>query len=381
MADSKNPLSLYEEGIEKGIADVGEKLKNDTLGKIKDIEKEIENLGDAVDKYNLAIKNLQTQKTTAAKNEKKILNSKIAADREEIAAIKQQISEKKELLKNTKQFEKEIKESYDLISDGVYSYLKTISDRNNAESLAFKLWYGNGDERTDDDVAQKSISYLAGQKEIQAEGILNLNKAYEEAERLYGENYDGCVKLKNELYELCIAYEKTSSAIDSLKGKQSYSTDEAKDIIFALSDYLKESYKKLSEAGFKDETIYAVARKATGYEDLYQSNFIKEESRSEAVAGADMLCDELSKTFGEIPEKFTAGMERSIEEIAASLSAVFASAAQDKIPQPVQAQSQSSVSSNTFNSTYNLTYGSRETIADQLSRIKNFEIIKRARNL
>ena len=380
MDNAIRALDMYYEAVKTGVADVNGALKKQTENTIEEYENQIAEITNRVNDSNLKIKELQTQKTTASKEYKKVLTTMISQERETIAQMNLQIKAIKSEINDAKAKKKEFTEGDLLIENGLNKTLASLNAQDKNAMYSYELWYENqGEDLKNGQSEIKKAELLNARLEIQAERILEVKAAYEKMVEIYGEANEESLNLENQLLSECIAYEKLKDTLEGLAQDEEYSREDVSEIVYNMNDYLKNNYTKLKEAGFSDEVIYNAARGSSGY-DKYLEQINKEEAPVEgARESAEKVIDGLNEKFTGVTVSFASSVESTVTNLVRSVSDIVSSVlsqAGEKLRSSV-----SNVYNNNYTSNYTVKATEGNSIYDSINALKNFESVKKARGV
>lgn len=381
MENAKNALDLYYEAVKKGVADVNSQLKNQAQQTIEEYERQIDEITSKVNDSNLKIKEMQTAKTYASKEYKKVLTTMIAQERETIAALNLNIKEIKVKISEAKEEMKSLAESYGIIDDGLSGSLSALKEEDRNLSQSYNLWYeSSGENGPYSDVLIKKQELVNQRLEVQAEKIIQVKAAYEKLVELYGEAHEESVKLENQLLSECIAYEKLKDTASGLAEDKVYTNEDVKSIAYIMNDYIKNNYSKLKEAGFSDDVIYNAARGASGYDDYLKSVAPESNAKISLVQEeADNIIDGLNAKFTGISADFAQSVEGTVTSLISSVSGVI----NDIVAKTTDAikNAGNNIYNNSYTSNYTVSTSGGGSITDSINALKDFEAVKKARGI
>lgn len=380
MDNTLKALDMYYEAVRMGVADVNGALKKQTENTINEYEKQIEEITNRVNNSNLKIKEMQTQKTTASKEYKKVLTTMISQERETIAEMNLQIKAIKAEISDAKTRMKDFTEGYQLIESGLSKSLAEISAEDKNAIYSYELWYENTGEDLQNNEAQIKKTELINQRlTLQAEKIFEVKSAYEKMIEIYGEANEKSVLLENQLLSECIAYEKLKDTAENLTQDIGYSREDFEDIAYNMNDYIKNNYSKLKEAGFSDDVIYSAARGYSGYDKYLEDIKPKEVEIVGVRESAEAIIDGLNEKFTGVSADFALNVESTVTNLITNVSDILSNII-NQASEKFRA-SANNVFNNNYTSNYTVTASGGNSIYDSINALKNFEAVKKARGV
>ncbi len=380
MDNVTKALELYYEAVKMGVADVNGALKTQTENTINEYEKQIEEITNRVNESNLKIKDMQTLKTTASKEYKKVLTTMISQERETIAQMNLQIKTIKAEISDAKDRMKELTEGYELIEGGLSSTFANIDTKDKNALYSYELWYENTGEDLQNGEAEKKKKELLNERlELQAQKVIEVKNAYEKMIEIYGEAHEKSISMENQLLSECIAYEKLKDTANSLAQDKSYSRENLEEIVYNMNDYIKNNYSKLKEAGFSDDVIYSAARGSSGY-DKYLESINKQVPEVEGVReSAEEIIDGLNEKFTGVTADFASNVESVVTNLINNVSDVLSNILNQASEKFRTAAN--NVYNNNYTSNYTVKSVEGSSIYDSINALKNFEAVKKARGV
>lgn len=286
-----------------------------------------------------------------------------------------------------------LKESYEDIGGVVAEVLREKNEGYKASAeninLLSELWdYTDGKDAYDHVKRAEDIKSLTAQLTAQESVVLNTAAAYAYLVKQYGVSSAESRELEKQLLSECVAYEKLADRINTLYSIEEYDRKDREDVVFGLNDFLKNNKEFLLSTGMSEEEIYALAKKVTGYDQLWDYTLNAPEDdkvlSSEDIV-AEVFREVLGEKFGAVPDSFFDGMlnieafKNAFSEVDGVVGSVGGTV--DFADDIFKITETGGSAGNTYSSVYNFTASGGETIADQINQVKKYDAMKKARGL
>ena len=158
--------------------------------------------------------------------------------------------------------EKALEQKCKNLSDILKDFTDTSDLIISGAEKEYNLWEMQNQNATEDEKLAKKAQMLTKQLNNQEDKIKATNDALWECRQLTGENSDESLKLKNQLLDEQIAYEKLTQSIN--ENSQARAENNASKYA-AFLDYKDKFGGYLNSVGISDSEIDAAARKSSGY--------------------------------------------------------------------------------------------------------------------